>query len=193
MNLSELRSFTYELVSGFFQKATVVWAEQQMVKPTLPYITLKFGDVQRTTFPVVDGDLNRSYPCSVTLEINLYTMGRKIGGGKGTAGSYENTAVSDLSDFFRYMDSDEIIDRISGAELDFELMPPIRDLSELMNDKNYRYRAMAEVTVSYSEQANGAYGIGGITSAYPNQSGGGTAEMAETDINTIEKVDLQEE
>ena len=55
----------------------------------------------------------------------------------------------------------------------------------------YRYRAIAEATVSWSENADGPYGIGGMPYV-PNSSGGGTEEMANMTEEYFVSVEIKE-
>ena len=176
MNLEDVKSVIYNVTTEFFQGATVIWAEQINTKPELPYVTLKTGNINKTRFPIVDDNGNRYYPCSTLLEINLYTKGKAVTVGKNVTGNYANTATSDLNDYFNFLDSDTVVDQLAAFGMDISLEPPVRDLTGLQNDSKYRYRAMAEATVSFAQEADGPYGIGGKTA--PNSSGGGTSAMA---------------
>lgn len=149
MNMESVESVIYDVTAEFFHGATVIWAEQVNTKPDLPYVTLKTGNLNRTRFPVVDDDGNRFYPCSTLLEINLYTKGKAVTVAENVTGNYANTAASDLQDFFNYLDSEEIVDKLAAHGMDISLEPPVRDLTNLQNDSKYRYRAMAEATVSF--------------------------------------------
>ena len=189
MTLEDVKSMIYDITAEFFCGATVIWAEQINTKPETPYITLKLGGIRKTLFPLVNGD-ERAYSCSTTLEVNLYTKGKAITVAERVTGNYINTATSDLFDYFSFIESDVIVDRLAEYGLDITLEPPIRDLTALQNDSKYRYRAMAEVTVSFIQNANGPYGVGGRT--LPNASGGGTVEMSNTITDIIEEADIKE-
>ena len=191
MNLAEVKGRLYELTDSFFQGATVIWSEQINTKPPLPYITLKCSGVSRTSFPVEDGEGRRVYQSKTTWEVNLFTKGQPITVGEGVTGNYANTAVSDLTEFTNFLDSEEIVGVIAGNDMDLLLMPPVRDLTELQNDSRYRYRAMAEFTVSFVQEADGPYGIGGMP-LIPNSSGGGRKEMADAETEAIETVEMTE-
>lgn len=190
MNLEDVRSAIYDVTAQFFQGATVIFAEQVNTKPELPYVTLKTGGIRRTRFPIVDGKCNRYYPCSTMLEVNLYTKGKPVTVGKNVTGNYANTATSDLQDYFNFLDSDEVVDQLAAFGVEVSLEPPVRDLTDLQNDSKYRYRAMAEATVSFAQEADGPYGIGGM--AAPNASGGGTSAMADAEGDAIEEVEITE-
>lgn len=184
MSLEDVKKIIYDLVAGFFAGATVIWAEQTNTKPPLPYVTLKTNGLKRSTFPI-DSDSGRFYNAGTTLEINLYTQGKPIVVGENTTGNFINTAVSDLADFFSYLDSDDMVDIVSEAGLGIMLMPPVRDLTELKNEVKYRYRAMAEAEVSFALSGDGVYGITEI-----NVSGGGTDKMIHKQIETIETIEI---
>lgn len=190
MNLEEVKSLIYDVTAEFFHGATVIFAEQVNTKPELPYVTLKTGGIRRTRFPIVDDDGNRYYPCSTMLEVNLYTRGKPVTAAPNVTGNYANTATSDLTDYFNFLDSEVVVDRLAANGVDISLEPPVRDLTDLQNDSKYRYRAMAEATVSFSQKADGPYGIGGTDT--PNPSGGGTSEMAAEWTYFIKEVEIVE-
>ena len=191
MNMEDVKSVIYDVTAEFFHGATVIFAEQVNTKPELPYVTLKTGSIRRTRFPIVDGSGNRYYPCSTIMEINLYTKGKPVTAAPKATGNYANTAASDLTDYFDFLDSDVVVDRLAAYGIDISLEPPVRDLTDLQNDSKYRYRAMAEATVSYAQEADGPYGFGGMNA--PNSSGGGTSEMATAETDVIEEVEMIEE
>lgn len=189
MTLENVKSIIYDITAEFFKGATVIWSEQVNTKPEPPYITLKTGGIRKNAFPLVDGE-ERVYNCSTTLEINLYTKGKKITVAEGVTGNYINTATSDLLDFFSFIESDIVVDQLSAYGLDIMLEPPVRDLTGLQNDSKYRYRAMAEATVSFTQYASGPYGVG-KGNILPNASGGGTVEMSNAKNDIIEEVDIK--
>lgn len=191
MNLAEVKEKLYDLTEMFFCGATVIWSEQINTKPTVPYVTLKCGGINRTSFPVEDGEGRRVYHEKTIWEVNLFTKGQPITAGKGVTGNYANTATSDLMEFVNFIESEEITDIIAGYGMDVTLMPPVRDLTDLQNGSKYRYRAMVEFTVSFAQEANGPYGIGGMPLA-PNSSGGGSNKMAEAKTEVIETVEIEE-
>lgn len=191
MNLAEAKDRLYDMAAAFFQGATVIWAEQANTKPTPPYATLKCGNVVRTAFPVDDGEGWRGYQTQTTLEVNLYTKGQTVAGGGNASASRANTAASDLTEFANFLDSDAMVDMIAGCGMDVQLMPPVRDLSDLQNGTQYRYRAMAEFSVTFAQEAGGSYGTVGMP-LVPNSSGGGTEEMAGEESAAIEAIEIEE-
>lgn len=190
MNLEEVKEALYDMTALFFHGAVVIWAEQINTKPNPPCVTLKIGSIQRSAFPFLDKDGSRYYSCRTTAEVNLYTKGKPITVGNHVTGNYANTATSDLMDFFNYIESEEITDQMAEKGIEVTLIPPVRDLTALLNDSQYRYRAMAEAVVTFVQQADGPYGICGMPQV-PNYSGGGTTEMVEAETGIIEKIELE--
>ena len=111
--------------------------------------------------------------------------------GEKTTGNYINTATSDMAEFVAFLESENITDILAGKGLGIMLQESIRDLTDLHNDSHFRYRAMAEFSVSFVLAADGYYGISGMKEA-PNSSGGGTPEMVAADMEYIEDVEIEE-
>ena len=135
-------------------------------------------------------DGSRYYECSVPVDINLYSTGKEVKLSSGKSSKvYENTVVGDLMDFFNFLDSESGTDLIASKGMDISLNTDIRDLSELENDSSYRYRAMAEVVISFAMEADGEYGISSMPDI-PNASGGGSEELS-GDQEVIEEVEFE--
>lgn len=193
MTLEKVKEQICKVIEFYFIGAKVLWAELANTKPPLPYVTLKVGHLDRTAFPIEEEteERERSYQCDTVLEVNLYTKGKSMITEEKVTGSYANTALSDLTSFTNFLESEEITDKLAKDGIASSLMPQERDLGFLENETAYRYRVMAEYAVSFVIQADGAYGIGGME--IPNPSGGGTKEMAETPIEAIKEVEIETE
>lgn len=193
MDLGVVKQLIYEMVVRYHPGALVVWEKTKGVTPRPPYITLGYKNLERSLFPLSDDENeHKYYNYTFTLEINLYTVGKEIKVDGTGIKYYENTAVEDLEEFVRFLDSNAIMDEIAIKEVTIVLIPPIRDLSELIGDTKFNYRSMAEFTVAYVGLADGEYGVHG-SRATPNPSGGGLKEFAEAEISAIKEVNIQEE
>ena len=193
MDLWPVKQLIYEMVVQYHPGALVVWEKTKGVTPRPPYITLGYRNLERSLFPLSDDkNEHKYYNYTFTLEINLYTIGKEIKVNGAGAGYYENTAVEDLEEFVRFLDSSAITDELAMKEVTIVLNPPIRDLSELIGDTKFNYRSMAEFTVAYVGLADGEYGVHG-SGAVPNPSGGGLKEFAEAEIYAIKEISIQEE
>jgi len=161
----------------------VFWVEQSMTKPKGPYITLKTRNITKSLHPIVN-DAGKYYACTTNLEINLYTKGKPV-----TSDNYENTAEDDLLEFVKFLESDAMLEAAGRNNMAIQLLSPVRDLTELYHDTSYRYRAYAEFTVSYMEDASGRYGLGADGENY---SGGNPMYRNQEDY-VIEQVEIEEE
>lgn len=189
MTFSEVKKFIYKLVKRYHPGAMVVWTKTKGVTPKPPYITLGYSNLNRSAFPLSDDEReHRYYNYDFTLEINLYTVGKEVKAGNGSY--FENTAVEDLEEFIRFLDSDGITEELAKKNVTIVMNPPIRDLSELIGDTKFSYRSMCEFTVLFAGMADGEYGVYG--SQAPNPSGGGLNEYAEAEAFVIDKVEISE-
>ena len=193
MNQTELRDLIYTETAKFFSEATVIWAEQIITKPKLPYVTLKLGNIGRTVFPLGDENDDRAYASDTILEVNLYTNGKEIQVGPQTTGNFVNTAAADMMEFANYLESEGETMVFALANVSIMLKEKVRDLTQLMNESRYRYRSMAEFDVTFIQDASGRYAISGNT--VPNSSGGGSEELHDAvngDFTETEAVNADE-
>lgn len=191
MTLGKVKQLLFETVSSYHPGAMVVWEKTKGVTPKPPYITLGYGNLDRSLFTLNDDEgEHHYYNYSFRFEINLYTVGKKVEVDGATY--YENTAVEDLEEFVRYLDSENVTNQLADKNVAIVLNPPIRDLSELIGDVKFNYRSMAEFTVTFIGTADGSYGVYG-TKNIPNPSGGGLEKFAEGETFPIENVEIQED
>ena len=193
MNLGEVKQLLYEAVVKYHPGAMVVWEKTKGVTPKPPYITLGYSNLNRSLFPLSDDEgTHKYYNYSFTFEINLYTVGKPVKDDSEKVLYYENTAVEDLEEFVRFLDSEEITDELAKKNVTIVINPPVRDLSELIGDTKFNYRSMAEFTVTFVGLADGRYGVSG-NKMVPNPSGGGLKEFTEAENSVIEEVIIKEE
>ena len=191
MNQVEVKDRLADIVKNFFPGASVIWTEQMNTRPKLPYITLKLGSINRTAFPVEDDEGRRAYQYSTMMELNLYTDGQPLIVEGCETGNRINTATSDLMEFSNYLESDAVVDDLSSDGMGVMLSGPVRDLTELQNTTNYRYRAMAEYAVTFCGLANGMYAESNMP-LVPNSSGGGSEDQAAKEVQPIVEVTITE-
>lgn len=156
MNYTEVTRVLYSYAQRYFTGATVTMANTRQVKKTKPLVTLEFGPQISSQFPVesdLDGELCRFHPTSMKLEVQLFTNGRPL-----SNGAPENTAVADLTDFAMFMVSEMVTEEL-GGDISVLVDGPVQDVSAIINDASYEYRAMVEFTVSYVVASVGFAGI----------------------------------
>ena len=86
MDVKGARSLIYELLGGFYSKASVKHSKQpNTVKSKPPLVTLTTISVKRPLNPpqkVIDGIMVSYYPTRMALQIDLCTKGAPVGAGR---------------------------------------------------------------------------------------------------------------
>lgn len=179
MTVEELKDCLFETVQKYFEAGTVIWSEHGNTSPHRPYMTMKMNAARRAAFPIEEEETSlrqRAYQCSSILEVNLYTSGKAVTNDVNVTAGHINTALSGLVRFSNYIESEYITDMLAEKGIAISLMPPVKDLSFLENENAWLYRAMAEYSVSFVMEADGAYGI----SCFEMQPEGGNAEIPDS-------------
>ena len=208
MTQSELKQKLTTLVEEYFGAATVSWGMTRTVSSHVPQIVLSMGTLQRHYHPItrsVNGVPINAYPSQATLQVDLYTMGVKTKDIPGVKSAYDNTAVNDMTDFVNFLGS-AYVDNWTGQNDLSILVSEVRDLTALINDTTWDYRAMIEIEVGFTQSAVGytgimwengvAYGEDGRPLAEqpefkPTPSGGRTLELAGNATGWFEQVETE--
>lgn len=188
MTVNKLKDVLYDIISRYFAGADVAWSEQNAVKSQNPLIRLKLGSVTRTLHFIteMEKDAPTGYiPSTTILTVDLFTHGERVVDEDGYS-FYVNTAVDDMNDFLNYLSSPLVNDMCD--ELNIAIRPEgnVKDTSAVL-DNDYSYRAMQEFVVSFVQETRGYAGIS-RENWKPTPSGGGTAELANKEMTTIETV-----
>jgi len=157
VNHGELKNALLVLVSTFFVGATVSWGKVKAVSSKVPQIVLSMGGINRHYQPItqsVNGVPINVYASKTTLQVDLYTKGRQRAQESGVTAAFENTAVKDMAGFLNFLDS-EYADNWCGVNDVSILVNQVQDLTELINDTSWDYRAMVELEVGFTETAAG--------------------------------------
>ena len=212
MTYNDARSIIYDATVSYFANATVTMANTKQVKKAKPMVTMKFGPLQSNTFPnevEYEGEPCDYYPASAKLEVQLFTNGRQL-----SNGGMENTAVGDLTDYVNYMTSKMMVVEFGKHDLTVMKAGAVQDVSAIINDTSYEYRAMVEFDVNFTMAVVGYGGILDESSVkmdepdpeHPGEvlpphidpvwtetdSGGRTAEIAEKEIGYFTQVKIDE-
>lgn len=201
VTLSELRGHVYGIVKHYFQGAMVIWSEQYAASPQLPLITLKMKDISLPSFPITTSNNNAPcayYEATKVLEVNLYTKGKETTIEKRMTGS-QNTAADDLLSFFMYLQSEYTLNQSMESNISIIPLGPVRDLTALVNDTRYEFRAMQEYEIRFVLENKGFSGQ--ILNASPHSepdrfemtaSGGGCQELYHKEAGYFEDVEIKE-
>ena len=162
MTVGELRETIRQVVKRYFVGASVKWIDENNIKPTGPLVTLQLQNIQRELFSIDENRQGRAvklWHTHAMLDVNLYTPGAVGNAQPGIRPKAENTALNDMQDFINYMDSDYVYGIL--GPLDVTILPEgmAQDVSELVDNSKYEYRAMQEFTVDFIQNAAGVSGI----------------------------------
>ena len=93
------------------------------------------------------------------IQIDLFTHGRKKVLKRGQTPIMENTAEDDMLSFADFLNSDFVIQWCHERDLSIIVPNTVEDLTGLINDTNYEYRAMMEVQIGFTMTAIGYTGV----------------------------------
>ena len=211
MTQGQLKRALFELVTLYFGEdlVEVSWGMTKRVASGAPSVVLSMGDVARSYHPVESiaaGVAVQAYPSATTLQVDLYTRGERLSDEDGVTAAYENTAVSDLLAFVGFVNSGYAAEWAARNDVSI-LCSTVSDLSGLMNDSSWGYRAMAELEVSFTDYAVGHTGLmydgglpcdeggnaGGSGAYVPTPSGGGTQHLADQTAGWFGSAEINEE
>ena len=188
MTVNELKDALYDIIQGYFAGAEVAWSEQNAVKSLNPLIRLKLGSIKRPLYFINETQNNApsGYIASTTmLTVDLFTHGEKITDEDGDT-IYVNTAMDDMADFLNYIMSPYVDDLCENLNISIRPEGDIKDTSAVV-DNDYSYRSMLEFVVSFVQETNGYAGIS-RENWKPTPSGGGTEELANKELATVDNV-----
>lgn len=149
----------------YFQNATVEWAQSSEPKPEKALVLLKWGHAKYNLSPdfviADDGEPVFTYTAEVVLEVDLYTNGTNAFPEEEYS-SQVNTAVHDLIQFMLFLNSPKAL---AFADLNNLTILPSQngsgeptDVSSVLNDSSYEYRARVELGVSFTTETKGIAG-----------------------------------
>jgi hypothetical protein len=178
MEVSEARNLFRKLTEQYFTQATVEFAKQSFaVKKEKPLVLLTFGSIERPLNPpttIVDGRPVSFYPTTMTVQVDLFTKGRVRSIAKGITSAMENTAEEDLLSFVNFLNSPYAVNYCHNNDIAILVPNTVMDLTDLINDTNYEYRAMVEVQLNFTTIAIGY--TGSISPTGVKKNGSGSAE-----------------
>ena len=163
MTLSNLKTLVHELASLYFSEATVIFAKQSFaVKQKKPLVVLTFLSAERPQNPsmkMVDGRPVAFYSVSIPVQIDLFTRGKEKEIGSGMTVATEDTAEDDLLSFCDFLNSQFAIQWCHRHDIALLVPSAVQNMTDLINDTNYEFRAMVEVTAKFTMEAIGYTGI----------------------------------
>ena len=188
MKIAEAKEAFRSLVAEYFGDSHVFFAESKMARLPEPYLTIKFIGYTRQEHEVrrkrADYHVEAIRELRASIDLNLYTKGSQVDGNV-----YASTALDDMEGFINFLESDYA----QGIQMqnDFAIITGNpQDVSVLLRDSQYQYRAYLSVEMRFADAAWGEYGQN--SNELPNASGGGDESMI-TDPYYIDTVTINDE
>lgn len=218
MRLSEAKELFRSLLQEYFSGAIVKFANQSRVaKSGLPLVVIKSGNVRRdrdAVISIVDGVTIASYLSRVGMTVDLFTKGLPVvDPDTGKAFASENTAMEDVLSLIDFLSSQHVTDWCSKHDVSIGIDGDAQDLTDIVNDNNYDYRARVSVLFYFTQNAIGYAGVLGEGSIKvpegtdkndwkdatidpefkPSSTGGGSEELASKETGYFTEVEIKEE
>lgn len=188
MTLTELKTAIRQLTELYFTGATVRYAKQSFtVKPEKPLVLLTVAPVSRPLNPpvkVIDGRPVAFYPASASIQVDLFTNGEQREVAAGYTSVAENTAEDDLLAFASFLNSEYATQWCHSRDIAVVVPSTVQDVTDLIHDTNYEFRAMMEVTVYFTMTAIGYTGTLATESVKHGESEGG--DIQADDVTALE-------
>lgn len=190
MTIEEVKDALVEIISTYFPMIDIVWAEQRkLVKPSGTFIQLKLRNLGASLHSIkeMENDVLCGYkPSKMMLEAQLFTRGATDTldvGGKEVKISV-NTALNDIMELTNFLTSDYADAFYEKYDICVRPEGEAQDVSGLV-DTSYEYRAMQEYVVEFVQTVQGYAGIS-RDGWQPTASGGGTEELANSEIPELD-------
>ena len=117
----------------------------------------------------IDGRPVSYYPASVPVQFDLFTNGRQEETEPGFTPIVENTAEEDLLSFSSFLNSPYATQWCSRENISIVVPNEVRDLTGLIHDTNYEFRASFEISVYFTMEAIGYTGTLDLSSIKPGE------------------------
>jgi hypothetical protein len=112
------------------------------------------GAVNRPVTPIETfteiGNYVAAYPSDTTIQIDLFTKGKFVEIDENN-NYYENTAVADMLNLLNYLDSPATVNWCALNDISLFRQGAVSDVSEIVNDTQWQYRAFAELHVGFTD------------------------------------------
>lgn len=166
MRVTQAHELFRQITKQYFDSATVIFSNQsRAAKPDLGLVVLTPGSVKRPYLPnyrQTDDTLVGSYESRLTITVDLFTHGSPvIDEDTGKVAAYENTAMDDILSYADYLNSQFVTEWSYINDVTVLLDGDAQDLTGIINDNNYEYRARVTVMFYFTQQAVGMAGVAG--------------------------------
>ena len=189
MTLNNVKKLLEEITSTYFSGGAVIWGQAKAVRPISPVVTLNAGAVMRNFDPItlsVDGVPVNVYPSQTTVQVDIFTRGVKaIDEVPGVYSASINTAVNDMIEFMNFLNSEYVASWCYVNDISITISGPVNDLTALINDTAWDYRAMVELEIGFTQGASGSTGMNWEGGVGLDEFGNPLPPLTDSDGNPI--------
>lgn len=153
MKAEEAKELFRSRTKEFFQDYEVVFANQsRTAKPTIPLVTLRFGNVKRPYFStrtLNEGIIEGHYLSRISVTVDLFTNGSPVKDDEDETVAYANTAIDEMLTYCDFINSPQTVDWCTENNISIGVEGDAQDMTGIVNDNNYEYRAKQEMFLYY--------------------------------------------
>lgn len=180
MNLQQVQDAVVELLSKVYDKATVVVSGQNATMPPVPYVVVSFRNLTKAPgyssfLEINDGVESKSFPMSLTLNVELVTYGVS----KGEGIQPIDTSVTDLNQFSMFLSSEYASYFLQERNMNLETIGDCTPIYNLRNDVSVPFRAQLNLRADFIQTVEDAAFIRSHDSDYTQTGSGASSVLAE--------------
>jgi len=202
MRADDAKHLFTSLAKWYFAHGAVATSRQsRAAKFELPLISITYGNVTRQKSlneVYVNGEPVGAFQQKMAITVDIFTHGKET---KETVDeqeytTYENSAMDDALSFVDFLDSHHAIAWSQRNDVAISVEGDVMDMTGLVNDSNYEYRARVNLSFYFTQYSVGAAGVLLESSLKTSQdgsmyidpqfavttSGGGNQELADETV-----------
>ena len=160
MRLMQARELFRQLTATYFSGAQIVFTNQsRAAKQKQPLVVITTGNVNRPSNPNydnVDGVPVSYYLSRLPITVDLFTNGFPvIDEETGQTVAYEDNALDDMLSFADFLNSPYTVRWSHDNDVAIVIDGDVMNMTGLVNDNNYEYRARLNVLFFFTQKAVG--------------------------------------
>lgn len=158
MRVMQARELFQQLTKEYFADANVVLANQsRAAKQGQPLVVITQGNLNRPSKPnysMTDDSIVGHYLSRLSFTVDLFTNGSPVLDPEtGMTVSYEDNALEDILSYADFLNSEHTVQWCHANDVAVAIDGDAMNLTGLVNDNNYEYRARLNVLFYFTQQA----------------------------------------
>lgn len=167
MRVKTAKELFRQITKVYFNEANVIFAQQSRVaKPKLNLVVITPGVIRRpymANYGASKEELIGSYETRMSIIVDYFSKGTPITDASTDAVvAYDNTAMDEMIGFANYLNSKYVTDWCYMNDVAITIDDDAQDLTGIVNDNNYEYRARLSVQFYFTQRAVGQAAIGSV-------------------------------